>query len=238
MGLVNIGTGHHGFLNDVTVKNFIVSDGIILVHRCNDCKISDNTITGGKIQMQIGTNTLISDNIIKPRGDYGIELGGNTDAPLGPNNVVRNNLIDRENLSFYDTGYLYIGNGISIMGDGVTVTGNTVRNNVEGMRSELTNGRGIVVDGQNNNISNNVVSSNQIGIAIISEFIPDSPPYQSNIISGNTVSDNIKYGIYLDIDSSGYTLSGNTVSGNGLSNIKGLPETCFSAAGIFCTLDV
>ena len=68
-------------------------------------------------------------------------------------------MIDRENLSFYDTGYQYSGDGIAIGADGVTVTGNTVRNNVEGMKpNELLNGRGITVDGQNNIISNNDVS--------------------------------------------------------------------------------
>ncbi|MFO7558654.1 MAG: right-handed parallel beta-helix repeat-containing protein [Desulfobacterales bacterium] len=203
-------------IQDCHISNSADADSGILLSYLDNGTVQNCTITDSYSGISLGacTNVLISGNTIE-----NCEDGVSNDSSSSDRITISGNTIsDCTGTGIY---FHYLTNSSAI--------GNTVTNNESGIyASALWSGnctisnntvqgnawKGIEVDddSQNNTISGNNTSSNEVGIAIYGS---------NNTISGNTSNANSWTGILLDytgltvITANGNTVSGNTANNNG-----------------------
>ncbi len=103
--------------------------------------------------------------------------------------------------------------------ENVTLSNNVIENN--GQPGVTTYGAGVLVDGNNHQVLNNIIRNNHggRGAALVGNFTPsDSLLVEGNLIENNTSYDDHGAGVYLG----GYvTIRNNIISGNYLQNSYG-----------------
>nr|MCU0467901.1 right-handed parallel beta-helix repeat-containing protein [Arcicella sp.] len=178
----------------------------------------DNAIGLMGLRNTTGANT-INNNIITGGGRFGIEIKN----PNGGGTTVSGNTVTLsiQNTDVRDRAGIAVFRRSVTAGNtdnhpdapnGVTISGNTV----EGyQQSSSSDGFGIVVEGENHTISNNILNNNDVGIQ---QQAGHTPFTSNNAGDGNQsdVADNY-FGRGNSPTLCNITLSGNTYSGNGVN---------------------
>jgi len=104
---------------------------------------------------------------------------------------------------------------IQVMGSNNSITGNTVRRTAADQSSVgiQIHSKGTQDDTNDNVIDGNTISGPRYGIYIVDALTSATDGPKNTVISGNTVSDCLGYGILVQHESHGTNISGNTVSG-------------------------
>jgi len=192
----------------------------------NDNLISNNTISsnGYGIHLEYSANNILSHNIVTLNTYFGIYISYSTNCTL-IQNIISNNsrsslLVHGSDISHYnhsiDTSNLVNGKPVYYFFDqeNLVIDNYDTKciiiagcSNITVTNNNVSNGEQIYLAFTSNSvISNNVSSSNYVGISLYFST--------NNTISNNTMNSNSIYGIYLDWNSSNNTLSNNTVNSN------------------------
>ncbi len=195
-------------LQDGTASAVNISNNTI------DIGIGDNAIGLTSLNELTGPN-LIDNNTITGGGRYGIEVknpaGGVT---ISNNNVTLTtqnaDLRDRAGIAVFRRGFL-VGAGYVNIPNGVTVTGNTVTGYRQTSESE---GFGIVVEGTNHTVSNNILENNDIGIQQQAGHTPYTADAAGDGDQANLTD--LYFGRGNSPEICNVTLTGNTYTSNGV----------------------
>ena len=198
--------------------NFLRDCGLWL-YKANDTLIKDNNITSSsttsRITIEKANNTILESNSITHSAYSGIELWYSDQSTVSGNTVTDSG----------DDGIILVSSGHSI------ISGNTVTNSswdgtwkagirLAGSGNSTVSGN-IVTDSHYNGIEletsgnsivigNTVTNSSYVGIELSSSG--------NSTVSGNTVTNSSRYGIYLDRNTLGCLLWGNSLIANGYGN--------------------
>ena len=171
-----------------------------------------------------GSNVTVSNNTVNNSGSHGIYVTGSSSNVTVSNNTVNNAGGTGIYVTSSSSNVTVSGNGVSGGASygiyvntlsGITVSGNTVSN---------TTSYGINVAGS----SNITVSGNNVSGA--GEHVSGSTKYgikladtSGSVVSGNVSHDNSEAGIFLDADTNGVQVTGNTTTGNARGYSRAAP---------------
>lgn len=219
----------------------------ISVTGCKSSQLSNNTVNTAPIGIDVrsnSTDTKISGNKISNIAENGIYVVDSSTATVSGNEVKStgtSGIRCDKNSTITASGNVITSakaHGIWVSGSSVmNADSNTVSNSgQDGIRADSAalnankntisnaSGAGVGVSGcQNSKITNNSISSVQIGINVVS----GSTGAQ---ISGNAISGTAKNAVYI-FRSSSATISGNTIDGAGSSGIRGDENSTVNASG-------
>ncbi len=184
-----------------------------------------------------GYNTISGNVVIDDNAQNGVLVDQSDDNQLTANTIDCNG----QTGAGY-AGVMITGNGVLVAGVyvGTTLTGNTIEdNNGDGVTVAQSADNIIGTTGANsgNTISNNVADkagNNGNGIQIIGNAPAVAGITYGNSVTGNTIDDNYRNGVYLNTSTAGATfsivagvatnntISANIIDGNGLGNATGL----------------
>ncbi|HMS68958.1 MAG TPA: hypothetical protein PKD18_12500, partial [Saprospiraceae bacterium] len=168
----------NGFKENITITNNMVTNNNCCGIELQDGTASAVNISGNTVDIGVGDNAigltslngltgpnLIDGNTISGAGRFGIEIKNPAGSVTVSNNNVAlssppNDSRDRAGIAVFRRGFLSDQGYVEIP-NGVTISNNTV-SNVQ--QSSASDGFGIVVEGTNHIISNNVLNNNDIGI--------------------------------------------------------------------------
>jgi parallel beta-helix repeat protein len=208
-----IGSNLSGIITDgAIIRNNIVSGNTINIYSLGTYStISGNTILDG-INSGIfskGDSTTISENLLI-NNSVGISTQANYVSILGNNltNQRQSSILHNGGNYLNDSDNLILGStatGISFKfaSTSSTVNNNTISGTITGIK--------VLTSLSGSNITNNTITGNLKGMELI------SGAGSSTIVSGNRVTNNIQGGI----DNIGYSLTDNTITGNGGNGITG-----------------
>lgn len=236
-------TGHNargivvwnGLKKNITITNNNLFDNSICGIELQDgtatgVLIKNNTIIGrdnaiGLLGLTSGSGldkaNIIEDNTITVDGRFGIEIKvpngtGNNDVEEDGAVIVRNNTItfgsttDQRDLAGIAV-YRRSANAAGIdIPKGVVITGNTVSGFTQ---SSNSTGFGIVVEGTNHTVSNNIVSNNDVNIQVQSGYDAASYGYLTGEANQNDIAD-AYFGRGNSPISCGLNINGNQTSAN------------------------
>jgi hypothetical protein len=211
-----------GLKTNINISNNTVNNNNCCGIELQDGNASGVTISGNTIDIGSGDNglgltgmnssigpNLIQNNIITGGGRYGIEIknpaggvtvNGNTVTLSTQNGDAR----DRAGIAIFRRG---VTAGNADVPNGVTITGNTVSGYQQTSTSE---GFGIVVEGTNHTVTGNTVSGCEVGI--LQQQNPSN--YPGDAVQNDVVD--LYFGRGNSPMTCGNTISGNTLSSNGL----------------------
>lgn len=220
----------NGLKKNITITNNNLFDNNICGIELQDgtatgVLIKNNTIVGrdnaiGLLGLTSGSGldkaNIIEDNIITVNGRFGIEIKvpngtGNNDVEEDGAIIVRNNTItfgtttdqrDLAGIAVYRRSAATAGIDIP---SGVVLTGNTVSGFVQ---SSTSSGFGIVVEGTNHTVSNNIFNNNDVNLQVQSGHDAASYAYLSGEANQNDIAD-AYFGRGNSPISCGLTISGN-----------------------------
>ncbi|MDC1103800.1 right-handed parallel beta-helix repeat-containing protein, partial [Nitrosopumilus sp.] len=242
------------YSTNITIKNLSIIDfknGIILT------QTNGGTVTGNSVTDVFTYGLYVYHTNPPPTGTFLINNNQITNAGINTGNSRSS--IEVQGLSgngaCSGTGSVVVqgntvtsgwGWGITVDSDNSCIDNNTVTGKQSGIH---ISGPGYSNAQSNNNIiSNNVVTSTTAtGFSVIgsgntfdsntsngahdySGFFFDSRS-QNNIIKNNVANNNPEYGFYFDPASIGHTFTGNTATGNGVSDFDGLPAVSSVSVG-------
>jgi hypothetical protein len=245
-------------------SNITITNNYVASNNCCGIELQDGTATGVTATGNIVENNsdsgmafigltgpgenLIANNTISGTGRFGLEIklpdGSGADTGAG-RIVVEDNTItlsgapvdarDVAGISVYRRGYV-VGNGNVDIPVGVIVRDNTVNGYQQPSTSE---GFGIVVEGLNHQVTNNILNNNNVGVQVQGGHLPYTPNTnidgdQSNLNDQFFGRGNAPIGC---ATVSGNTFSGNTTDtrsvGNGGAGIRATNTTTMET---FCTI--
>jgi parallel beta-helix repeat protein len=149
---VNIQGFNYGFYLDhtnssIVRRNKVTGSGIVVTQRSCYNQIVENTVTGGGISLNFG-----SDNIVLNNNIGGISIVFSTNITVGKNRIADDKRVDVELL------YTDVGGGIYIDNSGnCNIFGNTIERKIVGIN---------IWHCTNLNFSNNALKDNQIGFKL------------------------------------------------------------------------
>jgi parallel beta-helix repeat protein len=202
-GEFSVANGHR--IIDVRIMS-IGAEGILLRglnHIVRGCTVTQTQLEldQGYGAITCGHISIVSDNVVSENGIVGIQTA--IGCLVRDNTVAQCSygIIPLEGSSVIDNTVSFCGDGISIIdADGCLVRGNTIR---------MITGYGIHVEGYDNVIEENLVSSCDVGI----NFIYDENVYANNraLYNGTNYGGQVPSGVY---DGGGNIAAGTLVGGN------------------------
>ena len=139
--------------------------------------------------------------------------------------LIKNNVITGAAIATEDgVGYCIDGNtinnnpgmNISYPNDQVSPTNHIIKNNV------ITGGGGFDIIGSGNTFDSNTVTGGSVGFHNYGT---------ENIFTNNIANNNSQHGFKFEPDTTPVKFMGNTATGNGVSDFKGAPASCFASSG-------
>ena len=191
--------------NEIT-NNWI---GIILMEYSNFNSVSGNNLTNNELGLENGwdsSDNSISGNSIVDNRDVGIRFYGRSS-----NNVVSGNLFANDGL-FMDP--YYSGNFVNFVVEDNFVNGKPLVY-LEGVSHQSVGeaGQVILLDCEQVQVKNLNLSQTTIGIELWNT--------NNTMVSGNNITANRKYGIYLSGSSNNNTMTGNNITNNNTATNRG-----------------
>lgn len=203
----------------IYIANAIVTISNSTIIQSSRHGILINSLSANPIIVQ---NSIISNNSLS--GIYTNAIG-NSNLQILSNNIINNSQFgiqifgQSQNVWIENNTVSYSGSS----GIGIYSVNNSFTNNLTVIRNVIENNSGSNLDArytENSTISYNTIVGSQYDDGLVIENNSDN-----NIITGNSIHDNHKFGIYLGIYSNGNVFRDNYISNTNLSNQQVEPLT-------------